>query len=129
MKWDPETINDRRLLPEGDYDFEVVKAVEETNQWDQRPQLFLQFRVFLDDGNTVLISQYIKQVAAFLAAQLARSVGLNDAADEGNLDAEDLMNKTGRGFLKVRENKEGNKRNEFGRFDPPAEDPKKKTRE
>lgn len=126
MKWDPESIKKDWLIPDGDYEFEVIEAEDQNDQWEGNPQLFIKFRVFLDNGNSVQISQFIRQAAAFLVDQLARCVGLDAEADAGEVDAQDLLNKTGRGHIHKRKKQNGDERNEFNRFHPPEAEPKKK---
>ena len=126
MKWDPDSVKKDWLIADGEYDFEVIESEDQNDQWEGKPQLFVKFRVFLDNGGTVIISQFIKQAAAFLVDQLARSVGgLDDQADAGEVLAEDLLNKSGRGFIGRRTLKSGNVRNEFKRFLAPADDKEK----
>ena len=122
MKWDPDSIKKDWLIAEGDYDFEVIEAEDQKDQWEGNPQIFIKFRVFLDDGNSVQISQFIRQAAAFLVDQLARAVGLDAEANAGEVLAEDLLNRSGRGHIHKREKKSGDKRNEFNRFHPPKEE-------
>lgn len=130
MKWDPDSVKKDWLIPDGQYDFEVIESEDGTDQWKGEPQIFLKFRVFLDNGGTVIIAQYIKQVAAFLVDQLARSVGgLDDQADAGEVMAEDLLNKSGRGYVGRRTLQNGNVRNEFKRFLAPSDDQGKNLQE
>ena len=120
MKWDPDSIKKDWLIPEGDYEFEIIEAEDQNDQWEGKPQMFIKCRVFLDDGNTVQISQFIRQARAFLVDQLARSVGLIAEADAGEVDAEDLLNKTGRGYIHKYKKQSGQERNEFNKFHRPA---------
>tara|TARA_R100001443_G_scaffold5858_5_gene14678 strand:+ start:6965 stop:7393 length:429 start_codon:yes stop_codon:yes gene_type:complete len=126
MQFDPNTVKDASwLVPEGEYDFEIVHAEDSVSNFGLQ-QMFFKFRVFLADGNTALIHQYIDENHLYQLKHLCNSIGCIEFWNDGDCDPGDMFNKSGRGFLGTYDKKDGTKRNTFKRFLEPEEASKKK---
>tara|TARA_B100000214_G_scaffold368428_1_gene339965 strand:+ start:7379 stop:7807 length:429 start_codon:yes stop_codon:yes gene_type:complete len=126
MQFDPNTVKDASwLVPEGEYDFEIVHAEDSVSKFGVE-QMFFKFRVFLADGETALIHQYIGGKHLYKLKHLCNSIGCIQFWNDGDCDPGDMLNKSGRGFLGTYDKNDGTKRNTFQRFLKPKEDSKKK---
>lgn len=80
-----DKLTDMKLLPQGTYDFEVVKAVEGLTKEKQAPMVTLDLRVFKPDGSgAIFVKDWLidmevyacqHKIAAFCEATGATEVG------------------------------------------------------
>lgn len=79
-----DKLTDMKLLPQGTYDFEVVKAVEGATKTKGDPMVTLDLRVFKPDGGAIFVKDWLinmdnysaqHKIAAFCEATGATEVG------------------------------------------------------
>lgn len=101
-------LNDERLLPEGEYDFEVVKAENKISkpkngEREGSPMIKLDIRLYLDDGAMRMVSDFLvfKESSMFKISQFSKCVGLYELYKAGKIDAEDCVGRGGKLKLKI----------------------------
>lgn len=99
MRFDPKTdeeLSSGSVWPDGTYDFEVSNA-EETTSKAGNDMVKLTIFIFNAAGARWTIFDYLvgSPKAVFKVKQFAEAVGLRDAYDRGELDAVDMIGKTG----------------------------------
>lgn len=107
MKFTPKSekeINDERLLPEGEYSFEVSGA-EAAQSKKGNDMIVLTVRVYKPDGSFVLVTDYLLEAMLYKLLHFCQAVGLEEKYNQGILDANDCIGKTG--VLKLKIDPEG----------------------
>ena len=100
-----EQLAKEGLLPDGEYDFEVVET------WDKpskagNAMYTLKLHIFSEDGGTQIVTDYIALGSNFGERKLrhaADACRLIDVYEIGNLKPSDFQGKTGRVQIKIQE--------------------------
>lgn len=90
-----DQLNEERMLPEGEYPFEI-SAAEETTSAKGNEMIKLLVRVFKPDGQFILVNDYLLEIMQFKLLHCSEACGLADKYDTGELAAEDFIGKTGK---------------------------------
>lgn len=91
-----EEIIRENLLPEGTYDFEVVKA-EEKESKKGNPMLEINMKVFRADGDGfIFVRDWLMEAFPMKLIHFCREVGLESRYADGVLTAEECVGRTGR---------------------------------
>ena len=109
MKFQPKTekeIDVSRLLPEGQYSFEVMKAEEKLSS-KGNDMIVLSLRVFKEDGTFITVTDYLMEAIAYKLRHAADACGLIHEYEGGILSSEGFVGKTGELKLKIQQDKEG----------------------
>lgn len=90
-------LNAERLLPEGEYDFEVSKAVDKTFK-SGSVGIALTLMVFTPDGTSRIVNDNLvfSESAMFKVSQFSKAVELYEKYTLGEIDAADCEGRTGR---------------------------------
>lgn len=102
MKFPPKTdeqIARENCMPIGDYDFEVVEAVDKISQ-KGNPMIALQLRVFGPE-RAMTVRAYLMEAMAFQMRHFCFAVGLGKEYEAGELAAANCIGRTGRLTLKI----------------------------
>lgn len=105
MKFTPTTEEqqERRTFepfPAGEYDY-TVDAAEDTTSKAGNEMIKLTLHVYNADGNKRVLFDYLLDSAAWKIKQFAASAGLLDRYDSGEIEAYEMVGKTGRLKLKI----------------------------
>jgi hypothetical protein len=102
-KSDEELLN---LLPDGDYDFVVIKA-EDTISKSGNEMIKLTLKVLDHQGNERQIFDYLLEAMAFKVKHFAQAVGLDNLYELGGYEASDCLHRTGRCTIGKEESQNG----------------------
>ena len=109
MKFQPKSdkeIAEERLLPAGEYGFEISGGVEKTSKAGNE-MIELTVRVFKEDGNFLLVTDYLMESMMYKLSHAAKACGLESKYNAGSLQGEDFVGKTGKLKLKIQSDKNG----------------------
>ncbi len=106
MKFTPTTEEqqERRTFepfPAGEYDYTVDAAEDTTSSKTGAPMVKLTLHVYNAEGHKRIVFDYIVDSAAWKLKQFAASCGLLDRYDSGEIEAYEMVGKTGRLKLKI----------------------------
>ena len=107
MKFQPVTeqeLSAANLLPEGEYDFEIIEAVEKLSKAGN-DMVHLKLRVFVGDS-TRIVDDYLTPLISFKIRHLADALGMLDQYAKGELKPEDLEGKSGKLKLIIQKSKD-----------------------
>lgn len=90
-------LNAENLLPVGEYDFEITKAINKQFQTGSQG-IALTVMVFTADGTGRLVNDNLvfSDKAMFKVSQFAKATGLYEKYSQGEIDASDCERRTGR---------------------------------
>jgi uncharacterized protein DUF669 len=105
MKFTPTTEEqqERRTFepfPAGEYDFTVEAAEEQTSR-NNNEMVKLTLHVYNTEGHKRVVFDYMLDSAAWKIKQFAASAGLLERYDSGEIEAYEMVGKTGRLKLKI----------------------------
>lgn len=103
MKFQPKTekeLNEERLLPEGDYPFEI-SAAEAKKSKKGNDMMVLTVRVYKPDGKFLLVTDYLMEALLYKLLHCCQACGLEDQYNKGELSPEMFIGKTGMLKLKI----------------------------
>ena len=105
MKFTPTTEEqqERRTFepfPAGEYDF-TVEAAEDTTSKAGNDMIKLTLHVYNTEGHKRVLFDYLLDSAAWKIKQFAASAGLLEKYDSGEIEAYEMVGKTGRLKLKI----------------------------
>lgn len=109
MNFQPRTekeIADNRLLPKGEYDFEILDAWEKKSSAGN-DMIELKVRVSNGDGVSRTLADYLVAKRAEKLLHCCRACGLVEKYDTGCLSGDDFPGKRGRLKLAVEKSKKG----------------------
>ena len=110
MKFKPKTdkeIAEERLIPAGDYPFEISGAEHYISKAGNE-MLKILVRVYKEDGSFLLVDDYLTEKIMYKVKHLCDATGLTDAYNAGELEPEALIGKTGELKLGIQVDKSGN---------------------
>lgn len=109
MKFTPKTDDElatENLLQPGDYDFEISDA-EETVSKAGNSMIKMKVKVFDQLGSYRIVFDYLMESVAFKLKHAAKSCGLSEAYDNGELEAYDFINRSGKCKIIIQKDKSG----------------------
>lgn len=100
MKFTPKSdseLNKERLLPEGEYDFEINKAADKTFKTGA-VGIALTVMVYAPDGTARLVNDNLvfSDAAMFKVSQFSKCVGLYEKYKEGEISFTDCEGRSGK---------------------------------
>lgn len=105
MNYKPATqkqVNEARLVPSGDYDFEIVKAEPKASKEKQRPMLIVNHKIFVGESFRFINQMFMLDDDSFgKLRNLCECVGLLEKYEAGTLEPQDLVATAGKLKLKV----------------------------
>ncbi len=86
------------MLPDGDYDFEVINAADAVSKASGADMIVLDIKVFDGDGGTRNVKDYLVATPGGMrkVRQFAIAVGMLSDYENGDLEAHALHNQSGR---------------------------------
>jgi hypothetical protein len=99
-----QEIAESRLLPKGDYDFEIVEAAEKNSKTSGKPMIELKIRVSNGSGSRT-ITDYLLAETPEKLRHAAVACGLLDRYESGSLSDSDFRGKRGRLKLAIEKDK------------------------
>lgn len=90
------------LLEKGDYSFEVISAEDAVSKAGNQ-MMKLVLKVYDNDGKTHLVYDYLLEALAFKLKHFCEATGLNDKYEEGKLEVNDCVGKSGKVYLEIQE--------------------------
>lgn len=109
MKFTPKSKEELAadgLLPDGEYDFEIVSAEDAISKAGNE-MIKLRLNIFDGGGRPHVMWDYLMASVAFKLRHCAEACGLTDQYDAGELDAIDFEGKTGRCKVNIQKDKSG----------------------
>jgi hypothetical protein len=103
MRFTPKSekeINEEKLLPEGDYPFEISGAENATSK-KGNPMIKITVRVYKPNGQFILVTDYLMEAMLYKLLHCCQACGLEDQYNKGALDPEMFIGKTGMLKLKI----------------------------
>jgi hypothetical protein len=105
MEFTPKTeaeLNEKRLLPEGVYDFETQAAEDTVSKSSGKEMIKVRLRVWGDDGGTNLVTDYLMGGGMlYKLLHFCATGGLMHLYESGRLTASDCVGVCGKVSLKV----------------------------
>lgn len=101
---DKKELNAGKLIPAGDYDFEVLAAQEKESS-KGNPMIVVKLGVYGPNGGKRFVTDYLMEALAYKLYHFCEAVGIDYHA--GALNADDLPGKCGRVRIKIDEAKDG----------------------
>lgn len=105
VKTNPQTeqaLKEAMLLPAGDYDFEVLDAVDKVSK-NGNEMIALKLGVFRPNGSKQYVNDFLMEKLAFKLRHFAYAVGLGEKYEAGEMVAEDCKGRAGRVTVKIEE--------------------------
>lgn len=105
-----EQLDKEGLLPDAEYDFEVVETKDKPSQKTGNFMYTLKLHIFGEDGYTRIVWDYIALGSNFAERKLrhaADSAGIIDIYETGNMKPSDFQGRTGKVKLKQVPAKDG----------------------
>ena len=109
MKFTPKSdaeINTFDLFPSGEYDFDVIKAFDETSKAGN-DMIKLELDVYAANGKKTRVFDYLLENLAYKLKHFCESVGLVREYEEGRLSADMCKNRSGKCKLDIQKDKSG----------------------
>ena len=109
MRFTPKSekeLNEERLLPEGNYPFQISQAESKLSKKGNE-MIELLVRVYKPDGQFILVTDYLMEAMMFKLLHCCQACGLEEQYNQGILDARDFIGKTGMLKLKIDPEKDG----------------------
>lgn len=101
-----EELKKFELLPEGDYDFDVLQADDAMSK-SGKQMIKLTLGVYASSGNRINVFDYLMSAVEYKLKHFCDSVGLVAEYQQGTLTADMCTNRSGRCSLKVQTDKSG----------------------
>lgn len=100
-------IAEANLIPEGEYDIEITKAINDTSKSSGADMIKLIVKAFKNDGGFVLVNDYL--VATFIPKihNASKAFGVLDKYSDGLLDASDFEGKAGKARISIQKDDTG----------------------
>lgn len=101
-------LAEANLWPKGEYDCEVIDAIEETSK-SGNDMVHLKLRVHNEDGGTILVDDYLVDTprTAYKVRHCAEALGLLQQYERGELPREAFLGRNGKCKLAVQSDKNG----------------------
>ena len=99
MRFNPDASEESDLLPEGEYEFEVIRANESTSSHGN-DMMVLKLRAG-SNGKTKVVTDYIVAKQIRKVRVVAKACGLLDLFESGEILAEHFIGRRGRVKLSV----------------------------
>lgn len=122
MRFTPKNEDELNpLIPAGLYDAEVIKA-EEKQSKAGNDMIQICLRIYLADGNTVLLNDWLMEATQAKLLQFCNATGLRAVYDSGELQADHCLGKSVKVVIKTGRDKQDNEQNSVAKYaiDRPA---------
>jgi hypothetical protein len=109
MQFAPKTekqLVEENLIPAGTYPFEVAQAESKRSKGGNE-MIELNVRIFLDDGRSRFIRDYLLEKLAFKLFHFCTYTGLAKEYEAGTLQAQDCNGRTGFAKIGIKKDKTG----------------------
>lgn len=103
-------IQEESLIPVGEYDFTVVKADNKVSKNTSSEMIQLDMDVFVD-GVARPLKDWLMEQMAYKLRHFCFSVGLGSKYEDGNLQANDCVGRSGKVKIGIKESAEYGKQN------------------
>lgn len=103
MRFTPKSekeINEEKLLPEGEYPFEISGAVNHTSAAGNA-SIKLTVRVYKPNGQFILVDDYLSEKVLYKVLHCCQACGLEETYNTGLLEPDMFIGKTG--MLKLKQ--------------------------
>jgi hypothetical protein len=110
MNFHPRTdkeINDSKLIPPGDYNFEILDAREANSRSSGNPMMELKLKVSNGNGVSRILPDYLLERNIEKLKNCCVACGIADQYQKGNVSPEDFKGKCGRVRIAVQKGKDG----------------------
>lgn len=105
-KKDEELHSSFELFPKGEYDFDVVKAEEQTSSKGNE-MIKLEIDIYDPNGRKSRVFDYLLESVAYKLKHFCITTGLTTEYEAGNLTAEMCLNRSGRCMIGIQQDKTG----------------------
>lgn len=115
MRFEPKTekqIAEAMLLPEGEYDFVVIKAEDKVSQKKGTPMIKVTLGIYQNDGTQRIINDYLMESFPRKLRRFAEVIGLLAQYEMGELNAEECEGRAGKCTLIIKKQIEFPDKNE-----------------
>ncbi len=123
-----EQLKAELVMPEGEYDFEVIEAVDAVSK-KGNDMITVKLKVYAPDGGFRTVTDYLMEKMAWKLRHFCETAGLMDRYEAGNLTAQNCEGRSGRVLLQVepeRKSEDGSKtyppKNSVGDYAKPGTD-------
>ncbi len=99
-------ISEENLLPKGDYDYEVLEAIDSKSK-SGNEMITLKLRFFHGESGTRVFKDYLLEQMAGKLKHFCVSHGMQEHYDKGSLKAEHCMGLAGRATVGIKKDKTG----------------------
>lgn len=99
-------LKEELLIPAGTYPFEVMSA-EDKNSRAGNEMIELELRVFMPDGRSRQLKDWLMEKMAFKLFHFCAYTGLAVKYEQGTLHSEDCIGKTGYAVIEIQVDKKG----------------------
>lgn len=109
MKFKPksdEELNAFDLFPAGEYDFEVIKALDEVSKKGNE-MIKLELDIYSANGGKTRVFDYLLESVAYKIKHFCKETGLMNLYEQGSLSADICKNKSGRCTIGIQKDKTG----------------------
>lgn len=109
MRFTPKTekqLKEERLLPEGDYPFQISEAESAVSK-KGNSMIKIGVRVFKPDGQFIMVTDYLMEAMLYKLLHCCQACGLEENYNQGMLEPDMFIGKTGMLKLKVDPEKDG----------------------
>lgn len=99
-------LNSFEIFPKGEYDFNVVKAVEKISKAGNQ-MIELELDIYAPNGSKARVFDYLLENVAYKLKHFCESVGLHDEYEDGNITTDMCRNRAGKCTIIVKQDKTG----------------------
>ncbi len=108
MNFTPKNENElSNLLPDGEYDFEVIDAQDKKSQKSGADMIMLKIAIWQGDRISCYLFDYLLESVAFKLRHCCDACGLLDKYQSGSLDATQFIGRTGKAKIIIQKDKTG----------------------
>lgn len=101
-----DELNTFDLFPTGEYDFDVIKAIDDTSKAGN-DMIKLELDVYATNGKRTRVFDYLLESLSYKLKHFCEATGLAKEYESGDLSAEMCKNRAGRCVLGIQKDKSG----------------------
>ena len=101
-----EDLSTGNLLPKGEYDFEVISAIDKVSK-NNNDMIELKLLIYINGSPARQLYDYLMEAVAYKLKHFCYGTGLNKKYDDGTLQAFDCNGISGRCKIGIKEDKTG----------------------
>ena len=99
-------MNSFEVFPKGEYDFEVIKAIDEISKAGN-PMIKLEIDIFAPDSCKSRVFDYLLESIAYKLKHFCEAVKLHNEYETGNITADMCSGRSGRCVISIKHDKTG----------------------